>query len=238
MKIHRFHINFDNSLQGLSTSDAEVINQIRNVLRLKIGNTVSLFDGIGNEVNAKIISITDRVINFEFTDLNCNNPEPNVFVNLYCSVLKKENFEFVVQKATEIGVSEVTPILTSRTVKLNLRNERLQKIIKEASEQSGRVKIPKLNNLINLETAISVSKKADDLILFFDMSGINLDISNLIKKEKYFHVGLFIGPEGGWSKEELELAKKAKLKIISLGKTTLRAETAAIVCSYLATNTK
>ena len=148
---------------------------------------------------------------------------------LFCALLKRENFELIAQKATEIGIETITPILTNRTVKTGFNRERLEKIIREASEQSGRTTLPKLNEPTTLaEAMISVTPGRS---VFFDLSGKELT------QEEYTSeiTSCFIGPEGGFTEEETETARKAGLIIGSLGKLTLRGETAAIVASFLIT---
>ena len=147
-------------------------------------------------------------------------------------VLKKENFEWAVQKAVEVGVKEITPIITARTVKLGLNKDRLKKIIKEAAEQSGRGILPKLNEAIIFDEAIK-SAKENDLNLFFNIGGKNVQhsMSNISK------IGIFIGPEGGWDEEEIKKAQSSNgFTIVGLGKTILRAETAAVIASYQTVN--
>ena len=144
-------------------------------------------------------------------------------------LLKRENFELICQKATEIGIETITPLLTNRTVKTGFNRERIEKIIREASEQSGRTTLPKLNEPTTLAEAIlSVTAGCS---VFFDLSGKELPEQEYASEI----TSCFIGPEGGFTEEETEIARKAGLVIGSLGTLTLRGETAAIVASYLIT---
>ena len=124
------------------------------------------------------------------------------------------------------------PIITARTVKLGLNYERLNKIIKEAVEQSGRGILPKLNEVLIFDNAIGKAKNDNGLNLFFNIGEPTLGHS-MSKCDK---IGIFIGPEGGWTEEEIKLAQSANFTIAGLGKTVLRAETAVIVASYMACN--
>jgi 16S rRNA (uracil1498-N3)-methyltransferase len=142
--------------------------------------------------------------------------------------LKKSNFELVVQKATEIGVGEIVPILCKNTVKTGLNLKRLEKIAKEAAEQSKRVTLPKIEKILSFKEAIEKARNFD-LKILFDISGKNPSFL----KRKVKNVAIFIGPEGGWDKSEIELAKKENFEILNLGKLNLRSETAAIVSSFL-----
>jgi len=132
------------------------------------------------------------------------------------------------------------PIISKRTVKLNLRQDRLKKIIKEAAEQSNRGVVPILHEPLDFKKALEHALN-NDLNLLFDPAGLNLcpfgtspagrEIRKL--KAESLKLGIWIGPEGGWDEEELQLAKEKGFKIVSLGKLFFRAETAAIIASYL-----
>jgi len=145
--------------------------------------------------------------------------------------LKKSNFELVCQKATEIGVKEIVPIITKNTVKLNLNFKRLEKIIKEAAEQSKRGILPKLGKILTFREALKKVQNFE-LKILFDESGKNFK-SLKTKAQKR---GVFVGPEGGWDRAEIELAKKENFQILNLGKLNLRSETAAILATFLTRN--
>ena len=230
MKIHRFIGNFKIKIGALRINDEELLNQLRNVLKLKVGEKIILCDGRRNEGSAEIKEYGKDYVEVEIKEVGVNENEPEKQVILYCSILKRENFELVVQKATEIGIKEIIPLITARTVKLDIRKERLEKIIKEAAEQSGRGIAPVLNEPIDFEKAIKNinSKNANFL---FDISGKEF---NSYTTNYLLHTTSWIGPEGGWTSQELETAKTADFEIVCFGKTTLRAETAAIIGSYLA----
>ncbi len=232
MKIHRFIGNFEFNGKKAVINDEEIINHIKNVLKLNPGEKIILESGNLDEKLAKITKINRNSIECEIVSEYKNKSESEVYGILYCAVLKKENFELVVQKAVETGIKEIVPIITQRTVKLNLNEERLLKIAKEAAEQSGRGIIPKIGAITKFEDAIERAKNIGENF-FCDASGSelkNLQLKNLNA------IGVWIGPEGGWDEREIETAKENKFKIISLGKTTLRAETAAIIASYLINN--
>ncbi len=234
MKTHRFIGDFNIRSGGLKLQDKELLNQFRSVLRLRVGEKVILCDGKMSEGIAEVKEYGKDYIEVEIKGVSVNKNEPEKQVILYCSILKRENFELVVQKVTEVGITEIIPLITDRTVKLDIRKERLAKIIKEAAEQSGRGVVPVLHNPIDFEKAVGAMAVGSTNI-FLDISGINLlnlkpNICNLKA------ISVWVGPEGGWTAQELEIARTAGFEIISLGKTTLRAETAAIIGSYLVIN--
>ena len=229
MKLHRFVLNFNIKTGEIKFDDRELFNQIGNVLKLKIGEKVILCDGNMNEGTAEIKEYGKDFIKVEVGEIKVNQNEPLRHIILYCAILKKENFGLVVQKATEVGVKEIVPLITSRTIKLDVRKDRLDKIIKEAAEQSGRGIVPILRNPINFDEAIKAGKD-NSVNLFFDCSGESFNKSDRLDHKGL--IGIWIGPEGGWTDAELQLAKKSDFQIINLGKLTLRAETAAIIASY------
>lgn len=215
-------------VQGfLQIHDQKIVRQIRSVLRLSAGEKILLADGRGREALATIVKLTNRSVAVELERIIDNENEPTKHVVLYAAILKRENFELVVQKATEIGIKEIVPLITRRTVKLALKHDRLEKIIREAAEQSGRGMVPKLHQPMEFEEAITRAKGRH---ILFDVSGQILDSSFQISDS----LGTWIGPEGGWEASEIEKALSFKFQVLSLGKLTLRAETAAIVAAYLA----
>ena len=245
MRLNRFFGNFSAgggsafggnfSDQVIKSSDKDLINQLKNVLRLNNGDEIILCDGKLNEASCVIESIGRNEAVFKVVKVWQNKKEFSSDIILYCSVLKRENFELVVQKAVELGVKEIVPIIAKRTVKLGLREDRVQKIIKEAAEQSGRGILPILRQETPFEDAVGEAE-VNDLNLFFSpfersaegrepdkkfLAGTNIDPS------KYKKIGVFIGPEGGWAETELQ-AVSSKFQVVGLSPFTLRAETAAI----------
>lgn len=227
MHIHRFIVDFKIHSGSIEIRDKDFFHQIRNVLKLRRSERIALCSGNKEEGIAEIKNYGKGSVELDIIDIGVNQNEPEKEVILFCSILKKENFELVIQKATEIGIKKIVPIITERTVKLNIRQNRLEKIIKEAGEQSGRGILPVLVEPIEFEKAVY---GAGNINIFFDISGEKIEISRIFKDNK--SIGIWIGPEGGWTNQELELAKSSDFKVLNLGKLTLRAETAAIVGSY------
>ena len=226
MRLHRFIGPFDLTKNTISVSDQSLISQWHSVLRLKSGDRVILCDGNGTESEAIIENMEKKSTTLSVLNPITQTRGTQKDVTLYVSILRRENFEIVVQKATEIGISHIVPLLTERTVKIGFNKIRLEKIILEAAEQSGRTVLPKLSEPMNFDDALK-NTNADKTILF-DISGKNADENDYKKYDC-----LFVGPEGGFSEKEVTLAKEAGCTIFSLGELTLRAETAAIVVSYL-----
>lgn len=229
MKIHRFIINTSLNQPNVFVVDPEILKQWRNVLRFQAGDKVVLCDGQGQEAMAVIESLDKTGARLTLERAVLAESEPKRQVTLYCAILKRENFEWVAQKAVEVGVQRIVPVVTERTIKKDIRADRLQKIIKEAAEQSGRGVLPILHPALSFEQALA-DVQAYEVGMFFDGSGPKFEPNMVQNKDS---IGIFIGPEGGWSEKELQLAEKTGLHISSLGALTLRAETAAVVAAYL-----
>lgn len=232
MNLHRFIKKVDFNKDKIRLKDEDFSNQVRKVLRLKPGDKLILVNGKGQEAVCKITNFKTNVVDLRVLERKNLSSKVDREVYLFCSILKKKNFELVAQKAVEVGVSQLFPVISKRTVKLGLRFERLRKIMKEASEQSGRVELPKLNEIVKFEEAVKRGSDLD-INLFFDERGE--DFKLILQQHR--KVGVWIGPEGGWNNDEIEVAKsKDNFKFANLGNLTLRAETAAIVASFLAIN--
>jgi len=239
MKLHRFIGDFDLSKMVVEINNPENIKQIKNVLRLGVGDVLILCDGAGMEAQAMITSLSKGSIIVEIlkqknseNSLEKSKMKINKEVNLYLAILKKENFELAVQKAVECGVSKIIPVITERTIKTGLNKIRLEKIIKEASEQSGRNIVPALLDTINFKEALSKrhfdtkDEESGEKIIF------HFTDQEYKPNKNTKNASIFIGPEGGFTEKEIALAKDFGYKVTSLGSFTLRAETAAIVGTY------
>ena len=216
-KIHRFFS------PDIPNFDRDTIHQMRDVLHLQNGERVILFDGTGREAIVILESMqtnpTGRV-----EEIRQNEVEPPVQVTLFCAVLKREQFELVVQKAVELGVHAVVPILTDRTIKLGVKQDRLQKIAKEAAELASRGIIPEISEPISLRQALDRGANFGTSICFDPDAEKSFQINQDART-----IALFVGPEGGWSDAEQELFSKAQVQKAVLGPRMLRGETAAMV---------
>lgn len=229
MKIHRFITAYEIRDGTVTIQDPELVHQFRNVLKFKTGEIVMLTNESMLEATVRIAHMSKDTIDFEVIDEGVNNNEPKNKVTLYLAILKRENFELVVQKATEIGIDKIVPIITKNTVKTGLRYDRLEKIAKEAAELSGRSTVPTITEAIEYTDAIEQVKDSKENIIF-DISGKKMSEINIKPSN------VFVGPEGGFTESEVAEAKDAGFTIASLGTLTLRGETAAIVASYTSIN--
>lgn len=228
--MHRFFIAQKLEKGGRIECPKEIAFQLLNVLRMREGEQVILFDGSGYDYTGEIESVSRKECIIRMSDALIPNREPKRKLILFQSLIKKDKFEWVLEKGVEVGVSEFVPILTSRSVKKNFNEDRAEAIIQEAAEQSGRAVIPKLRPLMLFHEAVAYAFKKG-LQTFFP----SIDASSserMIAYPSKPHVALFVGPEGGWNSEEIDAARKSGFLIISLGKLTLKPETVAIVAAY------
>jgi 16S rRNA (uracil1498-N3)-methyltransferase len=149
-------------------------------------------------------------------------------------VIKKDKLEWVVQKAVELGVTKIIPVISARSEKKDINLNRLNKISIEASEQCGRQDLVEIYQPIKFKDALK-QVKGWSFLANFDGDNF-IDCLKLTNKDKTKPINIFIGPEGGFAEVEIELAKKNNIKIISFGDNILRSETAALVGLTLITN--
>ncbi|HYE59725.1 MAG TPA: RsmE family RNA methyltransferase [Candidatus Kapabacteria bacterium] len=229
MKEHRFIGDFDFSQQECVVTDPDIVHQWRRVLRMKPGDEVTLLNGKGAIAQAVMKDMDNgrAVVTIRHTEEASGVQQPVV---LYCAILKRENMEVVVQKATEVGISRIVPLVTKRTVKLGFRIDRMERIAKEAAEQCGRLDVPSIAEPLSLDEALETAQH--DRIIFFDLHAPLLTSAMVSLTSK--GLGVCIGPEGGWDESERTQARAAGCTFASLGNLVLRAETAALIASYCA----
>jgi 16S rRNA (uracil1498-N3)-methyltransferase len=233
----RFFIKekIDKGQKDLVVSDLEMIHQISRVLRKKAGDKIIILDNSGTEYECQISQINKKLVLLKIAGTKKNINEPDIKISLYQSLIKKNKMDFVFEKCTEAGVSEFYPVVSGYSVKISFSQQRAEKILKEASEQSRRGKVPNLHKLEKFEDAILKCQKDDLNILFYESEKketlIDFIFKNRDKFKKSKNINIFVGPEGGFSESEVKLAKDSGFEILSLGKRILRAETAAIVSS-------
>ncbi len=227
MKQHRFFGTFDFSKSHLTVHDPLLVHQMRRVLRMEVGNTCVLCTADGSCATGTLQAFHDTGIEFSLAHITLPEHGAVHQTTLYCAVLKKENFEWVVQKATEVGVARIVPLLTARTIKQSLKHDRLVSIAREAAEQSQRAHIPDIDEPRAIHDVLMIAPEAEKIVC--DPSGMPLEKLSRTASET---TGVYIGPEGGWDPKELSAFHEHQYGILSLGEQILRAETAAVVGSY------
>lgn len=227
MRLHRFYIppNTIKLEHDFWLHDLPLLHQWNKVLRYQVGQQVVLFDGVESERLYKIVVITANEAHLSLvTDFERQLPAKDVY--LLWTLLKNDKNNWVLQKATELGVSHFVPLLSERSEKTGFDVERAEKIVIEAAEQCGRSDIPNVREPMLVKTALD--NLGSKIPLFICEQG------NESSSSEHKSFGVLIGPEGGWSDQEKALFVERDLKHIGLGDFTLRAETAAITAAALA----
>jgi len=209
------------SINLTSKLDKSQSHYLVRVMRVSIGESFSLFNQSG-EWGAKIIEITKGIVGFSITKkLRSLDNKRNIW--LAFAPIKLNYLNLMIQKATELGVTRFIPILTERTIVRKLNQKRINKIIVEASEQSNRLKVPVLDEIIKLDNFLKDNQKTT--IIFGDLNTKNIKL-NFNSKEP---LRVLIGPEGDFSPRERENVLKFENVIpLKINENILRSETAAI----------
>lgn len=201
------------------------------VLRCSAGDELQILDGEGNIYKSRISDTDNKKVIVDVIEKSCCNSESPLNLILIQSILKGEKMDFVIQKATELGVNEIIPVVAERSqVRQTRKVSRWKKIAEEASKQSGRAFVPVIHELKNI-TDIFNSNKLNGII-FYEGGGISLSEairliksgSNILSQPFY----ICIGPEGGFTEQEVKSAINNGFITVFLGKRVLRAETAAL----------
>ncbi len=237
MRQHRLYIANDLSLDQTLELDKDQAHYVGTVLRLKNHELVSLFNGNGYEYRAKLAVNRKAVSVTPFEEVRFVPPK-TYHKHLYQCIARGDHMDFAIQKATELNVDIITPVISERTqnhdsARLEKRFQHWQQIIRSACEQSGRCYLPTLNPIIKYDEAIKQCNS--DIKLVCNKTDRKFAQSLTGKT-----ISIVIGPEGGLSEDETLLAKDNSFEIMSLGENVLRTETAATsaltILNYLSSN--
>jgi len=228
MKLHRFYIGNTELAHEFWTSDERLFHQWTRVLRFQPAQQLILFNDKKEERQYEVVKLgTDAVHLKMVTKLVAKEPKRELY--LCFSLLKKDKNEWVLQKATELGVRHFVPIMSDRTEKAGFDMERARKIVIEAAEQCGRSDIPRVREPLRLETAITELSPHAELYIAEQAS----TQSSTLDPKSATALAVFIGPEGGWSDREKAFFTEQQVRHISISDFTLRAETACISAAVL-----
>jgi 16S rRNA (uracil1498-N3)-methyltransferase len=218
-----------------------VAHQVRDVLRLGIGEQLALLDNSGDELLCTVTKSQRSGVEVQVLQRRKGQREPSVQVTLYQGLLKSARFEWILEKGTELGVATFAPLLCQRsTAGLEeagaTKQRRWQRIIQEATEQCGRARLPTLLSVQPLTHALN-DLKPDVVALMPWEEERERSLRDALRsvtthsveaRSNPFTVALFIGPEGGLTTEEVRLAREHGVQVVTLGPRILRAETAAL----------
>ncbi|MCT4613060.1 MAG: 16S rRNA (uracil(1498)-N(3))-methyltransferase [Clostridia bacterium] len=218
----------------------EDVKHISKVLRSKPGDILEVSDGDGMDYEVEVIDVFEKEIETKIISKKENETEPKIRLKLFQALGKSDKMDLVIQKAVELGIDEIYPVVTKYTVvevkdkkKENKKLERWNKIAESAAKQSGRGKIPEVREILSFKEAIKISRQFDKTIIFYEKekeNTLNKSLGNFTGNT----IAYFVGPEGGFSKEEIESAEDAD--ILTLGKRILRTETVPIVVTGIIMN--
>lgn len=229
MKV-RIYVKDKITLGSCVLAPSSKVNYIQNVLKLKTGFSIFIFNEIDGEFEGKVIYEKKNILINVIKFIKPKEGVPNYKINLIFANIKNNLVADVLNSCTQIGVNEFFPITTKRTTNHHFSLSRAEKIVEEAVEQCGRICIPRINPISSFNTIISKIQQ-DDTIIFCDENANFSPFTSKIEIKK--SVFIFIGPEGGFSDEERDILKLKNAYIISLNKFILRAETASICATFL-----
>jgi len=214
---------------------SDVSHQMVRVLRLKMDATVMVLDNHGHQYEVRLRELDAHQCIGEIMQTLKIETEPETRIHLMVAMTQREKFEWILQKSCEIGVHQITPIMSERSIQIaasdfQKKKERWERILKEAAEQSRRGLIPILNDPVQIQAA------------FHDLAPIRLiaweneqnrHLDDIFINQESAEISLLIGPEGGFSEQEIQAAQSLGWVPFSLGKRILRMETAVIVACAL-----
>ncbi len=233
--MHHFFVNPEAVKSEIITITGTDVNHIKNVLRMKSGEQILLSDGQGQDFCCEIESLTEQEIIARIKDKTFERTELSGKFYLFQGLPKGDKMEFIIQKAVELGVTEVIPVHTRRTIvkldakKEEKRLERWKAISESAAKQSRRGIIPQITHVMNFSEALKYAGSLDINIIPYENFKDMTETKRVLDKiAPNIRAGIFIGPEGGFEESEIELAMQQGVNPISLGRRILRTETAGM----------
>lgn len=238
--MYKFFVNEKQIIDTKVNIIGEDVNHIKNVLRLGVGEEIYICNKESSKsYMCKIVEFINNSVICEILEGVTDTTEANTYVHIFQGLPKADKFEFIIEKCTEIGVKEITPVIMKRTiVKLDEKDkikklERWQRIAEVAAKQSKRDIILNVNNIINFEKIFEKVEDYDILLVAYEEEKENTlkKVLSADKGKQNIKVAVIIGPEGGIDENEISLCKEKNFTSVTLGKTILRTETAPLVIS-------
>ena len=229
----KFFVTSDKIIDSQIIIDTEDVAHISRVLRLGEGDLLTVCDSQGTDYEAEIVSLGQKEILCKINSQSMSASEPNIKVTLFQGLPKASKMEYIIQKTTELGITEIVPAKLSRcVVKIDNKKDeakkldRWQKISESAAKQSGRGIIPKISPIMTLDEIIERSKEFDLFFVPYECEEQKTLRNVLLSKKDIKTVGFLIGPEGGFDIAETEKLRSTGIDTVTLGKRILRTETA------------
>lgn len=237
--MHKFFVKTDNIINDNIFIEGEDYQHATKVLRLKTGDKIQICDGEKNEYICLIQEINKKQIKCEIIEHFINNNESNLNITLFQGLPKAQKMELIIQKGVEIGIKEFQPILTERVVvktegrDLKNKLDRWNRISYEAAKQSNRGIVPRVNDILDFEEAINKLNEFDVVFVPYEKEK-NKGFKKTLKEiNGVKSVAIIIGPEGGFSEQEIDIFIKNNYIPITLGPRILRTETAGLVAASI-----
>jgi 16S rRNA (uracil1498-N3)-methyltransferase len=225
MEERYFKINSNSISQNKFSLSKSESSHFINSLRGKLNDKVWLLDGEGCAYKSIITSINKNLVSGVIKKRVLNYGESSYNIHLVVGLIKGSRMDFIIEKATELGVKSIQPIIFERCIKKKLNIDRSQRIVESAAKQSGRSYFPEIFPVSSLDAWISENHSNTNIL--YHMNGLNY-LKNSLNKENYSY-NIIIGPEGDFSEVELRKLEAIKPATVSLGSRRLRSETSAIV---------
>lgn len=241
--MRKFFIKDNQICDNLIEIVGDDVNHIKNVLRLSCGELIKICDS-NNSINyiSKIDKFEKDRILCSIQNVAENEAEGNVEISIFQGLPKSDKMELIIQKGTELGVKDFTPVSFERSiVKLQGKDEikkidRWQKIAEMAAKQSGRDIVPKINCIKNVKNICNEFSNYDLVLVAYELEKEN-SLKSVLKdfsdKNEKIKIAVIIGPEGGISESEIKFFEEAGGKIITLGNRILRTETVCLMCTSI-----
>lgn len=234
--MHRFYVKPDQIKDNRITITGTDVNHIRNVLRMKQGDEIIICNGQGKDCYCIINEVSEKEIIAVIKSVKKTGTELKTRITLFQGMPKKDKLELIIQKAVELGASEIVPVMTKRVVvrledskKEAKKLDRWQAIAEEAAKQSGRGIIPCVGPVLSFQEAVKAAACMDAAIIPYENAeGMQYTRELITKMGDCRSIGIFIGPEGGFEESEIELARNNHIIPVTLGKRILRTETAGL----------
>jgi len=229
----RFYVPQPRIEKGMLKIEGDEVRHIRKVLRLKRGDEIVVFNGSGKEYGGTIVEEGPSSVVITIRNIFSSETESQLEITLAQSLLKGDKMDYLIQKATELGVKEIIPFFSSRSVPLLEKSRRLkryhrwERIAVEASKQCGRGVVLKIEPLQDYSEILRTASPDSLRLILWEREGVRLKEA-LERSEKKTKIFFIIGPEGGLSEEEIDQAKRNGFTPVNLGRRILRSETVSL----------
>ena len=234
--MHRFYVKSDQISGQTVRITGPDVNHIKNVLRMRSGEEIIICNGQGKDCYCIINRVSEGEILADIQAIKDTDTELKARITLFQGLPKQDKMELIIQKAVELGVYEIVPVMTKRVIvklddkkKEEKKLERWQAIAEGAAKQSGRGIIPTIKPVQTYVQAMDYAKALElNLVPYEQAKGMQYTREIINSLPGYHSVGIFIGPEGGFEEAEIELAAARGVHPVTLGRRILRTETAGI----------